>query len=1294
MRTKWIAGGLLSLAAGTLLCAETLSLTFEKPQNLTVGAKTINIRGGNAEGFLVCGKQGLTIPAETLVGEQGTILFQFKQDKPSEKERVNRHLLTLRCKSRMRTGLYMVRDANTFRFHFGDLSGDVYHVVKPPFEYGKTYYAGIVWTGTRVQFYMDGKLIGDYKQPKKMENVMAINLGPFKDGWVAPEPWGDDTMFKKLKVFNKALTPAEVAKECGISLKTASATYPGVMSVPSNPEKAPAIDGSLQEPFWKYAASLPVLTNLGKPLESFRAPFGKFLLSADDRNLYLGLSYTIPAGNNVNAGTMRTSSSEPEVWGTESFELYLKIDGNLYRFAGNVAGGYTEWKNNGVEWKAPWEYKSQLRMKIDNSSVWEGEVAIPWSSLGLKGRPEKPVLFNVCRTWCLSDYSGATSLTGDGSYSRSEVFPSLVFENDAPALQLESQTNPSRGVFQQKVNVYSPVDRKLVYEVSLLKRDGASEPFILTEKELSLKKGETREVTLDAKITTNTYDTILYSLKQGGRVYARCMAPFKLNEVYLDVHPRFIAGHLDFEIQTALLRGKFGADCDPALVIVSPDGKEISRSKITGDSLRVPFDSKNPAGNYTAKIVDRSGKTLSSLTVHFPGIGEWATAQFRKDIILPPFTPLKVKGSVYEMWGRRYVYDNSLFPTQIFSQNVPLLAAPCAVVANGKEIFRGSLTPGKTENYRAEFKSTASDADCRITADSWVEYDGVSYSRFSLHAEKNLKNLKLRFALPASIAKYLHTSIGGAWGVKLTRPVTDGRFAFGFYPMIWLGMEDKGICFFTETNRNWTGPKNAVCTIVKNQKEAVLEINMREQLKAGENFEFEFGYVATPVKPLPAEFPFNMVGDNHTQLMRRPGHAPVNAVTIISVPYPHEIESYFGDLPNEKDSPAVPAMTKALKIRDAAGNKAAIYMDARNLSDEYPEMAAFRDEWKLSPERTLDYTRDGKKHYLYDCCTTTGANAFFHLHQKRCLERFKADGIYYDFGRLSVCSNPFHGCSEHWPILGQREFYRRTALVQYLLGNKEPTIILHNTDDVQIPAITFATHLFNGEHIRQASSTIMHNGKDILDTYGIEMFASELSSMPFGLTNSVYQANDVLSPKYGGGKEDPELYKFRITQAFLAGTLPHNTILAQTRCHYGLLDKIVREYEKFNVRQAKFIGYWDKPATVRGASDIYVSVYSHPSEKKALAVISHIGKSHADQTFEVTFDAQKLGFVPKKAVDILTAPDPDYDELYKIRSKNRVPDHRAPLKLGDFGSKLDGIRDGVLKMSLKHHAFALVELSE
>lgn len=335
---------------------------------------------------------------------------------------------------------------------------------------------------------------------------------------------------------------------------------------------------------------------------------------------------------------------------------------------------------------------------------------------------------------------------------------------------------------------------------------------------------------------------------------------------------------------------------------------------------------------------------------------------------------------------------------------------------------------------------------------------------------------------------------------------------FRFYPMVWVGMEDKGICFFTETRSGWTVPARETYSIMKKDGKAVLEVAMRKELKAGEKFEFEFGFIATPVKPLPGNYPLNIFGDSHCPLMRRPGERRLipcsSARRRIRTRFP-----VISVICRMKRSLRLSLRSRNwLKRRDAAGNKMVVYMDARYLSDEYPEMAAFKDEWKFSPERTLNYTRDGRKYMLYDCCPVTGASAFFHMHQKRFLERFKADGIYYDFGTFGICSNPLHGCRERYPILAMREFYRRTALVQYQSGIREPLIVLHNTDSVQIPAITFATHLFNGEHIRQSSSTIMHNGKDIQDTYSIEMFASELGSMPFGLTNAVYQSNDVLLP--------------------------------------------------------------------------------------------------------------------------------------------------------------------------------------
>ena len=244
------------------------------------------------------------------------------------------------------------------------------------------------------------------------------------------------------------------------------------------------------------------------------------------------------------------------------------------------------------------------------------------------------------------------------------------------------------------------------------------------------------------------------------------------------------------------------------------------------------------------------------------------------------------------------------------------------------------------------------------------------------------------------------------------------------------------------------------------------------------------------------------------------------------------------------------------------------------------------------------------------------------------------------------------------------------------------------------PVVSFATHLLNGEHIRQHSSTIMHNGKDIQDTYGLEMFASELSTLPFGLTSAIYQANDYLLPEFGGGKEEHDLYKFRITKAFLAGALPHNSMLSPLRCHYGIFDKLFRVYERFDVPQARFTGYWRNPATVEGAQNIYVSCYTSLDGKRLLAVISHIGKEHANQEFTVTFNPAVLGLTskPATALDTLPAPDPDYDELLPKRNRLNIHYTRAPLKLGDFGSHILSYDSSTmqLKLHLDYHSFAIV----
>ena len=326
-------------------------------------------------------------------------------------------------------------------------------------------------------------------------------------------------------------------------------------------------------------------------------------------------------------------------------------------------------------------------------------------------------------------------------------------------------------------------------------------------------------------------------------------------------------------------------------------------------------------------------------------------------------------------------------------------------------------------------------------------------------------------------------------------------------------------------------------------------------LKSGDAVELEFGFLASPVKKLPANYPLNTFADHHQAYMNRKGRRPTADIMLsLAGGYTTVLGDFFCDLPTEEKSTNAPWVKPSVDDIHKGNGRSVPYLLSRSLSEEYPEIAAYGDYWRVTPGAPLDYTRDKVKYIMPESCPTTEFSAFHAWKIYDYIKRIPTDGIYLDGAICGFCGNKLHGCSHRIPLLAQREFYRRVILVQLMAGIKDPVLVLHNTDSVQLPAFTFATHLFNGEHIRQDSSTIMHNGKDILDTYDTTMFASELGSLPFGITNSVYQSNDVLSPRYGGDpKECPELYKFRITKPVLAGALVHNTMPSLSRCTLACL---------------------------------------------------------------------------------------------------------------------------------------------
>jgi hypothetical protein len=1288
---------------GVQAATPTLDVTFDRPQTIKVGKESVTLAGEFKDGFWTYGKKALAFPAQSLLGKQGTILYRFKISEFKEAKMGERDLMALCNAGPFYFTVYM---CDQKRLNVAFCNNDVrnYYTFPEEIKMDVPYIYAAAWDGNSLRLYLNGVQTEEIKQTFQVPNVLRhISFGPYIDGSRNPAPWGDDCHAGFVKTYNVALSSEEISALSGAKLKPIADQYPQMLTVGKLVGDAPVVDGDLSDKAWQVAGGMINFTDGNNGPKSWAMPPSSFLLTYDDKSLYLGLRTLFPGHVPIKQGALR-DATESDVWGTESFEFYLQINGTLYRFGGNVAGGYVESKGMDTSYSGPWTYKSSIKMRIDDRFLWQAEAAIPWSSLGLSGAPTAPIKFNVCRSWYLPETSTSSALTPDGQYQTVATFPSLVFAPATAALQVIEQNDPSGGRFEQSLQVAGSKDGEVEYQILLVKKNTSAVPYPLYKGKLSFKAGAPATQKLDVPISRTGFESLVFTLSEGGKVVLCQMIPFHLNEEYVAIKPNFLKTTVTLQTKVEQLRSKFGADFKGKLKVTGPDGAQVAQldASATGaDSI--PFPRSSPAGNYKVELLNaKDGSLVDVRTFSYPGVGEWEKLTFDNRII-PPFTALQVKAGAGELeaavWGRSYQWNKSLLPTQIVTQGDKFLASPATIEINGAAVPEADFKNGSSAPHRTEFSASAKTDSYELAETAWMEYDGVQHGTFTLKALKDLKNVKLKVTLPAELVKFLHTSNDYNWGTKRSETVEKGyNQTFRFYPVVWLGGYESGLCIFAESNATWKGDPGRAITITDDGTTAVYSATLADDLKAGETLPFDFGFLASPVKALARNYPLDIFSDEFAAKMNRPGRTPT-AWCIISDNGLDPLGGFFCDIPTPEQSQNAPDIKEYIDVAHAHGTKGMPYFMARFLSQEYPEVAAFKDSWKISPEQSLDYERLGKKYYVTEMCPFSSGTDFYMWKTKEYLKRIPSDGIYFDFGLPSWCSNAEHGCHNRNTLLGQREFYRKIVICLLDSGVKDPIIVVHNTDSISLPAFTFVTHLFNGENIRQHSSNLMHNGKDLLDTYDVTHFACELGSLPFGLNNSIYHAQDLLLPEFGGTNENPDLYKFRLTKAVVAGAIVHNTLPSPQRLHFGVFDKIVRIFDKFGVPDAKFIGYWRKPATVKAGKDIYVSVYRQASGKKALAVISHIGREHLNQDLEIVFNSDVLGLKPfNSATEMLTAPDKEYDELFPVLkaisdvSNGQGQEIRTPIKLGDFGCSVTSIKDNVLKMKLNFHSFALVEL--
>ncbi|MGA2620043.1 MAG: glycoside hydrolase domain-containing protein [Thermoguttaceae bacterium] len=288
----------------------------------------------------------------------------------------------------------------------------------------------------------------------------------------------------------------------------------------------------------------------------------------------------------------------------------------------------------------------------------------------------------------------------------------------------------------------------------------------------------------------------------------------------------------------------------------------------------------------SAELVLRDGRTLGPLvsTIEkkdeaqaFP---EWWGKKFGNvERVLPPFTPIVCKGDDIDCWGRCYTLNALGLPGALVSQGGAVLASPARIVAvvDGKEeiIPLGLPTITDAKDWRIRFEGRAAGAGLELTAQGWLEQDGLVYVELTYRPAAGkpvrLNALRIEYPLDPSSSECLvcvgpdgnfaakstlvlpKDKQGRLWSTLVTG-LTGAHMTVGsFYPTVWIGNERRGLLWWADNDRGWV-QDNAVPAheAIRTGGAVVLRNNIvARPIELADARTIAFSYMGSPFKPLP-----------------------------------------------------------------------------------------------------------------------------------------------------------------------------------------------------------------------------------------------------------------------------------------------------------------------------------------------------------------------------------------------------------------------------------------------------------
>ena len=902
----------------------------------------------------------------------------------------------------------------------------------------------------------------------------SFSIGNATD-WATPDgPF--DTTFDECRIYDRALNDAEAAALYASYLPPVE-TGPPMWTVPRI-RTAPEIDGAVEEREWQGAACISgFISHQGG--RSFARRQTRCWLAWDDACFYAAFRSPHKAKDDVlitirgrDANAYEDESYEMFLWpAPEQLTHYYQIIGSLGALY-DSKGAQTDVDLAGLRYR-----------NSQHDGVFDAEFAIPFADMGVRPRNGMAWKAMLARNFVEGGREFTTWARIRGGYCEPESAGTLLFSDTAPAIRMLGWGDLTFGQAAPRLELVNHTrnGRQLACDLWLGEQLGSPDPDVRERAAVTVAPGATQVVEPEWPAVRGNHRVAALRVTEAGPGKA-ALVDFALPFVFTPaIEGRLVSqpsrNRLRVDIDARAVAAT-GVDLTGVASLSDADGNAVvERDWLPGEDGRavIVFSTEAlPLGAYevSAGLRDAGANPVAAWRATWDKLDArpgWLAEPVGLQRSVPkPFTPVEVLESGsgpsrvrLGVWGRTVAFDRSLLPVGIESQGRQLLRGPIRL--------NGELAGAEWQDPLVLCRPVQASPDqvtmqvqgrapCVAVDASWrLEFDGMLLVTMSvgpwprsstehLLPRPQLKSLTLDLPLRREAATLLHhngcSASGGGWAGEC--PET---WQSGLRPIVWLGNEDVGLCFFAENRNGWrTKQADRMLEILTTPDARILRLNLVDHPVAlTEPLEITFGLIATPLRPMPENWLcWSWRTVTHFMPQRDVSFVPGPHETVLSIPWWDESQQFLHEKQGDWETWA-----KEKAWHREHGRRFLKYTQTLGLGDT-PERRFWGHEWEMAP-------RDGRSY-----CP---ASDFRHLVAAGIGDRIVkggVDGIYFDVAYPKPCANADHGCDGSFTILAQRDIRRRVANL-FEQSGRPGMIFEHMSMNMYGPAMSFATVYLDGE---------------------------------------------------------------------------------------------------------------------------------------------------------------------------------------------------------------------------------------